>query len=107
MLSGPSCPAWADDRAEHDQTDLEVAVNKVRADACAESKRTRPGRKELRRWHLRSFRNVVPLDYYAGHFRQRDPQRPCLEYDNGVRHPDGTVVAGASHVQVLRLMESF
>jgi fido (protein-threonine AMPylation protein) len=102
-----SCPPWADDAAEHDLAELDRAVTKVCADACAEAKRHRPGRKELRRWHLRSFRNVVPMDYYAGHFRQRDPQRPCLAADGGVKHPDGTLLPATPNNIVLATMEAF
>ncbi len=29
-------------------------------------------------WHRTMFSSRVPLDYYAGNFRQIDPSRPCL-----------------------------
>jgi fido (protein-threonine AMPylation protein) len=101
------CPQWADDAAEHNLPELEQSMGKVWADACAEAKRTRPGRKEFRRWHLRTFRSLVPMNYYAGHFRQQDPQRPCLSGDAWVPQADGTRVNGTPYGEVLRMMEVF
>lgn len=36
---------------------------------------------EICEWHYLLFRNVVPLDYYAGHFRQDSPDKVCLACD--------------------------
>ncbi len=33
---------------------------------------------DLKTWHGTIFRGVVPLAYYAGHYRSDDSQRPCL-----------------------------
>jgi fido (protein-threonine AMPylation protein) len=40
-------------------------------------------------WHLTMFRQHVPLDYYAGNFRQVDTTRPCLGIDVWVAGVDG------------------
>lgn len=42
-------------------------------------------------WHYILFHRVVPLDYYAGHYRRDDPDRPCLGCNvhvNGVSGSD-------------------
>jgi hypothetical protein len=36
---------------------------------------------DLKTWHQRIFRDVVPIRYYAGNYRGVDPARPCLERD--------------------------
>ncbi|MGH7285112.1 MAG: Fic family protein [Polyangiaceae bacterium] len=69
----------------------------VRARAAAV--RVVPKRGDIASWHREAFKDVVPLDYYAGSFRQHDEKRPCLGIDVGVAG-----VAGFSFVLVLDAM---
>ncbi len=54
---------------------------------------------DIKTWHGKLFRDVVPLGYYAGHYRSDDPNRPCLRTPVYV---DG--LPGAPFVDVPRLM---
>lgn len=54
---------------------------------------------DLKEWHGRIFKGVVPIPYYAGHYRCNDPKFPCLATDvliGGHR--------GAPYADVPRLM---
>jgi fido (protein-threonine AMPylation protein) len=44
----------------------------------------------LKDWHLRVFRNAVPLSYYAGNFRCEDAARPCLAASVLIGHHQGS-----------------
>lgn len=98
-----ACPAWSDDAAEHELPAFDKATRTVWLQACVEVKSKRPGCKEIRQWHVRSFRDVVPLSYYAGHFRQPDPLKPCLAKNVAVSTPAGPL-NGAPFREVPALM---
>ena len=78
------CPEWLDDvpverRALHKEA-LAAAYQQV----CSDAASTVIDVSGPRLWHHVMFRCVVPLDYYAGNFRQDDPGRVCLGLDVGV-----------------------
>lgn len=52
-----------------------------------------PSTAHVRKWHLLAFRARVPVAYYAGHFRQRDASRICLEIEVQVDGVRGTTFA--------------
>jgi fido (protein-threonine AMPylation protein) len=106
MLKGAACPRWSDDSAEHELPAFDKAVRTVWLQACIEAKNKRPGCKDLRQWHVRAFRDVVPLSYYAGNFRQRDPLKACLAHDVAVNTPAGPL-PGAPFREVPDLMANF
>ena len=39
---------------------------------------------DLKAWHKKLFENCVPVHYYAGNYRQNDPNKPCLQENVGV-----------------------
>ena len=41
-------------------------------------------------WHGTMFSSIVPVDYYAGNFRQNDTSRPCLQMNVAVGNCMGT-----------------
>lgn len=45
---------------------------------------------DLKEWHRKLFEKVVPVPYYAGHYRGQDPLRPCLDGDAWVGSNMGT-----------------
>ncbi len=55
---------------------------------------------DLKTWHGRIFRDVVPLSYYAGNYRSTDAGRPCLSQNVEVGGSPG-----APYQDVPRLME--
>jgi len=57
---------------------------------------------DLKLWHKRLFEKTVPVPYYAGNYRQKNPSKPCLEGDAQVGG-----VYGAPFEQVEELMEKF
>lgn len=78
------CPEWggAIPRALRRQFDASVAALYQHV-ALVASTRIIDSR-ECRAWHSRLFSDVVPIDYYAGNFRQHDLSRPCLGVDRAV-----------------------
>ncbi len=48
-----------------------------------------------RDWHLKFFRSVVPLAYYAGNFRQIRPEMPCLNVEVRVNGCQGSPAQNA------------
>jgi fido (protein-threonine AMPylation protein) len=49
-----------------------------------------PNQGDLKTFHHKLFRRVVPLTYYAGNFRCNEPNRPCLATDVAVDGAPGT-----------------
>jgi fido (protein-threonine AMPylation protein) len=78
------CPPWSSDRDEHESPECFAGVEEVVNGACRDALSSIPGDRELKDWHRRIFRNFVPLPYYAGGYRQRDPKRICLGVDRAV-----------------------
>lgn len=108
MLSPqPVCPSWSNDVAEHELPALDAAVCKVWRDACALVKAEKPTRHSVCRWHKRSFRDVAPVPYYAGFFRQLDVSRPCLATEVLVPQPDGDPLQGVPFIAVTPAMLAF
>jgi len=54
---------------------------------------------DLKEWHEKIFHDVVPLPYYAGHYRCDDAKLPCLAIDVQIGS-----LPGALYQQVPRLM---
>ena len=73
------CPAWEHDSvrgAAFRRAVREVYSAMVRSAALSPLRLEDPAA-----WHGGLFRDFVPLDYYAGNYRQLDPQRICLAKD--------------------------
>jgi fido (protein-threonine AMPylation protein) len=45
---------------------------------------------DLKEWHRKLFEKIVPVPYYAGHYRGSDPSRPCLDTEVEVGPNQGT-----------------
>jgi Fic/DOC family protein len=78
------CPPWYSDKDEHFRPECFTSIGRVVVDACAAALKAVPQRRDISMWHRESFCRLVPLDYYAGGFRQDDPKRLCLGQDVAV-----------------------
>ncbi len=102
MISNQGCPKWELDASEHNSPKFRERGRKVRARVVSECRSTCPDSASIKSWHKGLFKGFVPLDYYAGEFRQLDPKRPCLAESVGVgRQP------GCPFADVLRMMSAF
>ena len=74
-----NCPSWSSDgpdtREGSFRQSCASAYRAVQASALKHIAEASDGQE----WHSIMFRSHVPLDYYAGHFRQIDASRPCLQ----------------------------
>lgn len=95
-----TCPSWSDDsRGTAEQTalledQLETLVLRLAANPSVV---TIPDRETLNDWHLSIFKNLVPLDYYAGNMRGDYEDMPCLAKDVYVGKVNGTPYAQVDH----------
>eukprot|EP00913_Durusdinium_trenchii_P019516 g18346.t1 len=78
------CPDWDEDippeRIDEFATELRAVIHVVQEVACKELLSVA----EIRRWHRSLFKQFVPLEYYAGEFRQQHATRICLAVDVSV-----------------------
>ena len=92
----PDCPQWFEPERD-DQLPFVVAglaeYYRFIISACKQRYILRHG--DIKNYHSKVFKKVVPLDYYAGNYRSIDSQKPCLAVDV---HVNG--VFGESHVTV-------
>ena len=95
-----NCPPWSSDRDEHESPECFAGIDDVVNGACREVLQAIPGNRDFRNWHRRVFRNLVPLPYYAGGYRQHDPKRICLGVDSRVGN-----VPAVQHTLVVRAMD--
>lgn len=83
------CPTWTSDSDEHVSPECFQAIEAVVEDACRRVQSRCPTRGDIAQWHRAAFREVVPLDYYAGHFRQEHHEYICLGINVGVDNAPG------------------
>lgn len=104
MMPLVACPDWvADDVRTADHRDgIAAAYQSVAASATVRY----VALEDPCEWHRLAFSAVVPIAYYAGHYRQDDPTRPCLGRNVGV---DGIAGTDFRHVTVVTgsLIEAF
>ena len=97
----PSCPHWSEpekgEQIQHVAAGL-AEYYKFIVSACKRRYIIQHG--DIKTYHRKVFGRVVPLDYYAGNYRSKDPARPCLAQDvqvNGVLgEPFATVPSAMS-----------
>lgn len=74
-----SCPPW-DDRIPDDRlSEFKALLDRVQREIFSSAAERILNDSDACRWHRTLFHRFVPLDYYAGNFRQVDPTRPCLQ----------------------------
>jgi fido (protein-threonine AMPylation protein) len=95
-----NCPEWSSDGPETREGTFRASVAAAYRAAAAAAKRRIADSPTCRDWHRTLFTHHVPLDYYAGNYRQIDPLRPCLQTDVRV---EGT--PGAPYQTVVSEME--
>lgn len=78
--SAGSCPDWVEDvppaRVDEFKQRLAFVYQRMLSSATVDPEFVRETITLF--WHGSLFADFVPLDYYAGNFRQPDPARPCL-----------------------------
>jgi fido (protein-threonine AMPylation protein) len=96
------CPKW--ERSWDDSisaSTLTCQVGNAYKEAIANAKSKIIELDDIKRWHRIMFEGLVPLDEYAGDFRQDDSTRPCLGKNVGV----GSIPGEEFH-RVIYSMES-
>ena len=96
-----SCPPWSSDGPETRGAAFQKAAARAYAEMQAMAPRAIIDAATCCRWHRMIFLGHAPLDYYAGNFRQLNPQMPCLNYRVGVRQQNGTIIPGSHPSQVV------
>ena len=72
-----NCPQWRG-HSENPSESFKALIQKVRKRAIEESRERCPDLTTIKSWHKELFETTVPLPYYAGNFRQWNPDRLCL-----------------------------
>ena len=95
-LQGCSCPPWQVDGPETREGAFRDSVRAAYIALDVSARRKMVDSAACRNWHRQMFKSHVPLDYYAGNYRQIDVQRPCLDVNvevAGIRgFPPGRVI---------------
>ncbi len=90
----PDCPQWSeperDDQLPHVVAGLAEYYRFI-IGACKQRYILRHG--DIKTYHARVFKQVVPLDYYAGNYRSADPKKPCLAVEVHVNGISGETYA--------------
>lgn len=86
----PYCPTWPDTVPDRANQEFTKQVAAVQARACGDIRAGVLRAGHLEDWHERMFRRWVPLEYYAGNFRQRHKLKPCLEQNVSVGGTEGS-----------------
>ncbi len=88
-----ACPDWSSDgpatREGSFRDSVAAAYRLVEQAAGNHAVRS----EECCQWHKAMFARHVPLDYYAGNYRQVDPRRPCLNVNVEVAGQPGEAAA--------------
>jgi fido (protein-threonine AMPylation protein) len=83
------CPAWKDEIPPGQIADFFVVLRATYATIRIRAAQKVLDDTEIRAWHKALFNKLVPLNYYAGEFRQHDPHRICLGIDVAVGRVPG------------------
>jgi fido (protein-threonine AMPylation protein) len=73
-----TCPEWNAEIPPGQQRDFAEGVRQALVWVTESAAQELLSTRTFRLWHLALFRKCVPVDYYAGNFRQDDAARPCL-----------------------------
>ena len=95
-----NCPDWSSDGPETREGNFLVSYAATCHTMEASARCEIVNSTKCCLWHATMFASQVPLDYYAGNYRQVDPSRPCLQMDVAVAG-----IRGESYHNVAREME--
>ena len=99
----PNCPQWSAPEKDEQLPDIVAGLAECYRFIVSSCKRhyvLRHG--DIKTYHGKIFRRVVPLDYYAGNYRCADPKKPCLAAEV---HVSG--IFGETYTRVPAAMEDF
>lgn len=74
----PECPRWEESETDDQLPSVVDGICGFVSFTLKKAKIYSLQHGDIKTWHGRIFRDVVPLAYYAGHYRSDDPMRPCL-----------------------------
>src|SRR4029079_17611590 len=89
--SGPDCPVWERDIRADQEREFSAALRAAIGSVDQTALLAYPTVQVILDWHRTLFRQFVPLEYYAGNFRQDDPRRICLGVPVFVGGIEGTL----------------
>lgn len=101
-MPAPVCPPWFDREPADKLHHVVVGMADFHRFLFKNAKQHIIDHGDIKTWHGKIFKLVVPLSYYAGNYRSDDPAKPCLSQDVGV--PPNP---GAPYAQVPDLMKGF
>jgi fido (protein-threonine AMPylation protein) len=104
--AGKPCPKWADETTPEQEKEIIKGMDEVRAFISARAKNYLINHGDIKTWHHTFFRKVVPVHYYAGHYRTNDIAKPCLAVDVGVG-PNPAISHLQVHLAMQGLSDSF
>jgi fido (protein-threonine AMPylation protein) len=84
------CPEWSGEGAERRSPEAKAAAGEAYRITATLAQRQMISPEDTRTLHRVMFEGRVPLDYYAGNFRQDDPTQPCLAKNVGVAGVPGS-----------------
>jgi fido (protein-threonine AMPylation protein) len=74
----PPCPDWSQPESESRLPSVALGMAEVTRFLQKQCKSLIINHGHIRDWHLRVFKDAVPLSYYAGNYRCDNAARPCL-----------------------------
>jgi fido (protein-threonine AMPylation protein) len=89
-----NCPDWRDDAPR--DAHFKAAVSRAYRQVAVSVGSRMVSSGDPSQWHRTVFEGRVPLDYYAGNYRQNDPHRPCLARDVSIGG-----IAGSAYQSVI------
>jgi fido (protein-threonine AMPylation protein) len=96
------CPEWGGEVPLERLAEFKALLDQVHQELLTLASRAIVTQDDPRRWHAILFSPFVPVNYYAGHYRGVDPDRPCLATSVAVG-----VVAGSDFKVVRAHMTSY
>lgn len=97
-----SCPEWIESAAER-SLETRARISQILTEIIDKECLRLPELDMVRSWHRAIFHDSVPLNYYAGNFRDNDPDQPCLQIYEVVVGG----VSGTPCLEVIPAVENF
>lgn len=104
------CPDWLEEDTEGTEEQLRLIkqrLNSVLEGIIKRERRQFPTSELVRSWHKSIFGQLVPVPYYAGGFRNDNPEEPCLQDYDVVVGPISHPISGVPSKEVLLSVETF
>lgn len=97
----PNCPPWVLPESDSAVPSVAAGLIDFQKFVYKNSQKHILNHGDLKTWHGKIFKGVVPIHYYAGNYRSEDAHQPCLQQDVNVAGRNG-----APYAQVPLLMRN-